>query len=268
MVQASNLAVRPVQGRGLTTARAVLKVLTFLRQHPEGVRAGEVAELIGKSVSTAYYLLASLCEEGFAVRDPRAGRYRPVPEQGHETTERPRQPGEDLSEAVDSLLLRTHKRSYLGQMKHGALEIVAVRGRQGMPRIPGLGTRILECAHAVAMGKIVLAFSSPEAQRRYADRGLRQFTAATLTSPEALTAELTKIRHQGFAVEREEFQADFCCVAAPIRGAQGRCRAVLGLSSTTHAYDTEREQLVEAVMDVARLSSTCRKPSISCLTAV
>ena len=66
---------RPHAGRrGLTTARAVLQVLSFLEQHPDGVRADDVAQVVGKSVSTAYYLLASLVEEGFAVHE--GGVYR------------------------------------------------------------------------------------------------------------------------------------------------------------------------------------------------
>ena len=61
--------------RGLATARAVLQVLAYLEEHPEGVRADEVAHVVGKSGSTAYYLLASLVEEGFATHD--GGLYRP-----------------------------------------------------------------------------------------------------------------------------------------------------------------------------------------------
>ena len=55
--------------RSLSTARAVLRVLALLAERPEGVRADEVAKTLGKSVSTAYYLLTSLCEEGFAVHE-------------------------------------------------------------------------------------------------------------------------------------------------------------------------------------------------------
>lgn len=270
MIQTSNAAEQSIEGRGLSTARAVLKVLTFLGEHPEGVRAHDVAGVVGKSLSTAYYLLASLCEEGFAVRDPRGGRYRLRSAdylRGTAPAHAAAGSGRDLETAVHTLLLRTHKRSYLGRMKAGALEIVAVRGRQGMATIPGLGTRIQDCAHAVAMGKVVLALSSREARTRYALRGLRRFTATTVVSPRALDEELAIVRRQGFAVEREEFQADFCCVAAPIRGPEGRVVAVLGLSATTRAYDAEREQLIEAVLDVSRLSSTHEKTPISCVAS-
>ena len=63
--------------RGLSTAHAVLQVLSFLEQHPDGVRAEEVTEFVGKSASTAYYLLASLVEEGFAVHE--GGLYQRAP---------------------------------------------------------------------------------------------------------------------------------------------------------------------------------------------
>lgn len=245
------------EGRGLSTARAVLKVLAFLREHPEGVRAADVAGVVGKSVSTAYYLLTSLCEEGFAARDPSGGRYRLRSPAGPEPP-----PGGELERAVEELFLRTHKRSYLGRIQRGALEIVAVRGRQGMPKMPGLGSRVEDGAHALAMGKIVLALLPEQARRRYVSRGLRAFTPATIVDPEALMTELDEIRRRGVAVEREEFDADFCCVAAPVRDARGRFVATIGLSSTTHAFDAERAGFVEVVRDVARSASARFAPTL------
>ena len=55
--------------RGLSTARAALQVAWLLAARPEGVRADHIAETLGKSVSTAYNLLASLCEEGVATHE-------------------------------------------------------------------------------------------------------------------------------------------------------------------------------------------------------
>jgi DNA-binding IclR family transcriptional regulator len=233
-------------GRGLSTARAVLKVLAFLGEHPEGVRAGDVAAVVGKSTSTAYYLLTSLCEEGFATRDASGGRYRLRPSGAPAAP-----PAEGLEQAVEELFLRTHKRSYLGRIQRGGLEIVAVRGRQGMPRMPGLGSRVDDGAHALAMGKIVLSLLPEDARWRYARRGLRAFTPATIVDPDALMTELDEARRRGVAVEREEFDADFCCVAAPVRDARGRFVATIGLSATTHAFDAERDQLAAVVRDVA-----------------
>ena len=52
--------------RGLSTARAALQVTWLLARDPDGVRADEVAQALGKSVSTAYNLLASLCDDELA----------------------------------------------------------------------------------------------------------------------------------------------------------------------------------------------------------
>ena len=157
--------------RGLATARTVLHALAHLEAHPEGVRADDVAHVVGKSASTAYYLLASLVEEGFATHD--GGLYRP-------RRPPPAPPAADarhaLEDAVDDLFLRTHKRCYLGVVRHGGIEITVVRGRQGIARMPGLGTRITDNAHALAMGKVVLARLRPEAVARYAARGLPAYT--------------------------------------------------------------------------------------------
>ena len=56
-----------------------------------------------------------------------------------------------LSGTVDELFLRTRKRSYLGVVRAGRIEITTFRGRQGVPRIPGLGNEIRDSAHALAM---------------------------------------------------------------------------------------------------------------------
>jgi acetyl-CoA synthetase len=233
--------------RGLSTARAVLQVLSHLEQHPDGVRADDVAHLVGKSASTAYHLLASLVEEGYAVHE--GGLYRAQ----HEPATPP--PAETdrhaLEDAVDDLFLRTHKRCYLGVVRGGVIEITVVRGRQGIARMPGLGTQITDNAHALAMGKVVLARLPAPALTRYVGSGLKRYTATTITSPEDLAHELREVRVQGYAVDREEFDDDFCCVAAPILDERGRLAGILGLSASTRAFDAEHAQLTRAVRELA-----------------
>jgi DNA-binding IclR family transcriptional regulator len=242
---------RPHAGRrGLTTARAVLQVLSFLEEHPDGVRADDIAHVVGKSTSTAYYLLASLVEEGFAVHE--GGVYRPH----HEAPARaPVSDRHALEDAVDDLFLRTHKRCYLGEVRGGLIEISVVRGRQGIARMPGLGSQITDNAHALAMGKVVLARLRPGGLARYVGRGLTRYTPSTILSPDALARELRAVRANGYAVEREEFDRDFCCVAAPVCDEHGRLAAILGLSASTRAFDAEHAELTAAVRDLAAEAS-------------
>ena len=162
--------------RGLATARAALQTLRLLEANPDGVRADDVAREVGKSASTAYYLLASLVEEGFAVHE--GGLFRVH----HEVATTP-DGRHALEDAVDDLFLRTHKRCYLGVVRAGVIEITVVRGRQGMARMPGLGTQITDNAHALAMGKVVLAQLRPAALARYVGHGLTRYSPATITAP-------------------------------------------------------------------------------------
>jgi DNA-binding IclR family transcriptional regulator len=230
---------------GLATARAALQTLRLLEQNPDGVRADDVAREVGKSASTAYYLLASLVAEGFAVHQ--GGLYLPR----RDLAAAP-DPRHALEDAVDDLFLRTHKRCYLGVLRAGVIEITVVRGRQGMARMPGLGTQITnENAHALAMGKVALAQLRPDVLARHAGRGLPRFTPATITSPQQLAIELQAVRADGYAVDREEFDEDFCCVAAPVRDERGQLLAILGLSASTRAFDAEHLALAEAAREIA-----------------
>jgi len=240
--------------RGLSTARAALQVAWLLAARAEGIRADEVAAELGKSVSTAYNLLVSLCDEGVAVHHS-GGLYRLAPafrEMVSSGTVTPASELQNLSGVVEALLARTHKRSYLGVIRAGALNVVRERGLQGMPKLPGLGTGIADNAHALAMGKVALAMAPPEVVERYVRKGIARFTAHTITGPEELRNELREVRRRGFASDCEEFDEDFCCIAAPVLDPWGRFLAAIGISMTRRAFDDEHEALAQTVVAVAR----------------
>jgi IclR family acetate operon transcriptional repressor len=243
------------RGRGVGTARTVLSLLSLLASADDGLRADEVAEALGKSASTAYSLLDTLCQEGFVVHAG-DGAYRLT---GQARSLVPaargnRLPG-TLDGVLDELFTRTHKRVYLAAARSGQVVIPLVRGRQGMPLIPGLGSRIGENAHALALGKVALSLLGEAALQRYIDRGLRVFAPATIVSPERLRAQLAEIRAGAVAFDCEEFRADFCCLAAPVRNAAGRPVAALGISMSARCFELERASLSAVLVDVAERAS-------------
>ena len=261
---------RSTSRRGLSTARAAMQVAWLLAARADGVRADEVAEELGKSVSTAYNLLVSLCDEGVAVHHS-GGLYRLAPAFREMVTSGTVSKASELSHlpgVVDELLARTHKRAYLGVLRSGELHVVLERGQQGMPKLPGLGSRIATNAHAVALGKVVLAMAPPPVVERYLRTGLKRFTDHTITDPARLRDELREVRRRGFAVEREEFDEDFCCIAAAILDRGQRFVAAIGISMTRRAFDEEHEALAQTVTAVAlatsaraRAATTHRRPS-------
>lgn len=255
-------------GGSLSTARCALRVLSLLEARPEGVRADEVAAQIGKSRSTAYDVLNAICEEGFAVHDPHRGVYfsrqqaPPSPPSLRGEAERG-EPGElSLAALADELFARTHKRSYVGVLRHGAVEIVEVRGKQGMARQPGMGDRISDLAHATAMGKVVLSLLRPAAVERYLSCDLRHVAPATICEPVRLRQQLAQARRRGYAVDVEELAEGFCCIAAPVFDGDGKLRAIVGISMSPLAFETCREDLARTVCDVAatKLVAPTRAP--------
>ena len=64
-------------------------------------------------------------------------------------------------------------------------------------------------------------------------------------------SELDSVRRSGLAISRGEFDAEYCCVAAPVLDARGRFLAVLGLSTLARTFEAEAQDLVGAVREVA-----------------
>ena len=251
------------QHRGLSTARSALQVTWLLARAPDGVRADGIAAELGKSASTAYNLLASLCDEGVAVRRP-GGVYVLAPEfryvvAGGVEDERAMR---DLSGVVEDVLVRTHKRAYAAVVVGGVLRSGLERGLLGMSKLPGMDPEIRYNAHALALGKVVLALSPPEALDRYLDLGLRPFTPNTITTEHELRAELETVRRTGIAVEREEFDGDFCCIAAPLLDDRRRFLGAVGISMSRRAFDEEREALEEILRDVVEFQASADARSV------
>lgn len=93
---------------------------------------------------------------------------------------------------------------------------VASMARLGRPSV----------AHATAVGKVMLAFSSGRA----AERGeLTRFTERTITTAAALAEELERVRAGGIAEAVGEREPDLNALGAPVLGRGGELAAILGL---------------------------------------
>ena len=182
----------PARQRGVSTARTVLRALSLLAgAHEQGLRASAVADALGKSTSTTYSLLDTLVQEGFVVHD--AGGTYHLTGAARELIPAARGDGAQrlpsgIADVLDELFERTRKRVYLAAARSGQVVIPLVRGRQGMPRIPGLGSQIGANAHALALGKIALSLLDERALTRYLRHGLKAYTPTTITDPQVAAA--------------------------------------------------------------------------------
>ncbi len=248
-----------VPGRGLSTARSVLRVQALLVARPDGVRADEVAEEIGKSASTAYNVLASLREEGVAVHEGGVWRLAGAFRDRVVAAAWRAQARRDLDQHLEEAFARTHKRAYAAVLEDGRLRVTGTRGLQGMPVLEGVGPEIRESAHALALGKVALALTPEMRLQRLLHRGLRAYTVRTLTEPEALLGELADIRAGGIAADDREFDPGFCCLATPLFDARRRLLGIVGIAMSPRAYAAERDELAAGLHAVATRAA---RPSV------
>jgi DNA-binding IclR family transcriptional regulator len=110
-------------------------------------------------------------------------------------------------------------------------------------------------AFAVATGKAMLAWQSPEYVAAVAER-IERFTTRTVADAEELRQELARIRVQGFAVNKGEWRDTVCGLAAPIRDASGLVIAAVGISGPAERLKPKRlKELVAPVVEAAAVIS-------------
>lgn len=92
--------------------------------------------------------------------------------------------------------------------------------------------------HAVANGKILLAYGAIPLPRQ-----LERYTEHTITTRDALAAELEAVRRDGYATAVAELEEGLVAVASPVFDAGGTCVAALSISGP--AYRMPPENLPE-----------------------
>jgi DNA-binding IclR family transcriptional regulator len=92
--------------------------------------------------------------------------------------------------------------------------------------------------HCTAVGKAMLAFLDPVAQRALLWRlDLVRHTPHTLTSRTRLTAELDDVRRAVVAFDREEHREGIHCVASPVLDHQGRVAGAISVTAPVSRVD-------------------------------
>lgn len=106
--------------------------------------------------------------------------------------------------------------------------------------------------YCTSLGKAILAYSDEETREQILGRiRFRSYTEQTLTSREALLAELEQVKEKGFSMDRREMEDHMECVGAPVFGPDG---SVLGAISVSSLYKPaeDYEQLGERTAAKAR----------------
>ncbi|GAA1527153.1 IclR family transcriptional regulator [Streptomyces albidochromogenes] len=214
------------------TVDRALSILPLLAQGPADL--GQVADRLGVHKSTALRLLRTLHEHGLVYRQ-QDQRYRL---------------GARLfalaQEAVENLDVREIAHPHLAALNNACghtvhlavyeenevevLYIDKVESRYPVRMYSRIGKPVAITVAAVA--KLLLA-DLPEAERRTIAEKLDYpaYTSRSTPNAAAFLKELALVREQGWATDLGGHEESINCVAAPIRGADGRVVAAMSVSA-------------------------------------
>jgi IclR family transcriptional regulator, KDG regulon repressor len=248
----------------LKTLSLALQVLEcFDVQRPErGVT--DLANALGVSKATVFRVLATLQRYDYIRQNPATGRYglgRRLREIGALSDTR-----WNLAQEVQPYMEELHEQT--GEAIHlvvldgdEAVNIATVAGPHKVELSLRSGTRLP--AHAVAVGKAILAYAMPEQLYELLGRGVAKYTRHTLTE-RALERQLAHIRYVGYAVNTGELHPEGYGIAVPVVDTSGTACAAIGIcgqaTRLTESYIADRIPLM--VSAATRLSAdlAARRP--------
>ncbi len=108
-------------------------------------------------------------------------------------------------------------------------------------------------AYCTGVGKAMLAHLDDEAlTKAVSQQSYHRFTDKTLTSEQALRADLELIRQRGYAIDDEEHEPGIICIACPILTSGGRMLGAISVTGFTERMDfTQLEAWIPRVRHVA-----------------
>jgi IclR family acetate operon transcriptional repressor len=196
----------------------------------------ELATRTGLVPSTAHRLLGTLVSRGYAAQSPTTGRYL-LGDKLLELTAGLKDRLEQLRHAarphLEAIMEQTGETTNLVVLEgRNAVYIESVTGTRSVRLFTEIGQAIP--AHTSGSGKALLAWRAAEdVDALLGGEPLPASTPHTLTTLEALHADLEQIHRRGYATDHEEHEIGVACVATPILDAAGTPLAAISISGPT-----------------------------------
>jgi DNA-binding IclR family transcriptional regulator len=244
-----------------------LRVLESVGRAPRGLTVKQIARRCELTVATTYHLVRTLAYEGYVIRRE-DGTYivgLEISDRYRELVTAFRGPAA-VGEALRRAAIDTGYSHFLGRFVAGRIAITAVAEGSRSPYVEDLVPGFDEGSHATALGKALLATLTPEQRVRYLrDWGMRGFTAATLTEPEALEADLAAGERRGLQLEVGQFRPGVACAAVIVTADRDmERRLVLACALPAAEMMTSarviRAKLIAAAREVAEAMASADGP--------
>jgi DNA-binding IclR family transcriptional regulator len=213
-------------GRSVTS-KIVAILLTFHDGNEHSLT--EIARLTCLPVSTAHRLVTELAGWGVLERTDESMFRIGLPIKAI-SSRRSYTPAivESARRVLEDLVIATRAGARLGVMTD--TDVAYIEKRCDHSPVTTFGQTSRLPAHATALGKALLAFSSADILNRVLGSGLKCYTPNTVTDPDRLRQMLASIRLTRVAISRWEYRTGFSEVAVPVFGSGGIAVAALELT--------------------------------------
>jgi len=246
--------VEPVSHPG--AAARVLRLLDTFVGAPTYLGLTQLAERADLPKSTTHRLLATFVREGYVRRvgDSYSLSNRAFEVGNSVMSCRPNGLREIAMPHLVDLFNQTRQTVHLAILQGEAevLYLEKIFGHSSVRTSTAVGAR--RPAHATALGKAMIAFSSPKIRELMLAGPLERYTERTFTTRTELEKQLAGARTLGYAVDRGEYSDRLTCVAAPIRNKTGLAVAAMSMSTTpgVEIIGTHARHVVQAASAVSR----------------
>ncbi|TMM39308.1 MAG: IclR family transcriptional regulator [Actinobacteria bacterium] len=210
--------MRDPQGEPSDLIRSVsraLRVLESVGASPRGLTVKQVARRCELTVATTYHLVRTLAYEGYVTRRE-DGTYTvgmEVSDRFRELVNAFRGPAA-VGEVLRRAALDSGYSHYLGRFVSSRVVLTAAAEGPRSPHLDDLVPGFDDAAHATALGKSLLATLTAEQRARYLkDYGMKQYTPQTLTTLEALEADIAAGERRQMQIEINQYKQGVACAA-------------------------------------------------------
>lgn len=212
-----------------------LSILETIFSKNEGLGTRTLAARMDLNVATVHNIARTFCERGYLRQDPKTKLFHP----GVRVLLLGRHPSylksltSSASPIVDQVAEDLEESVLLGSIDHGR-----IINLKYIPSTQALRVHepedVSDHSYCTAFGKVLLSSLSQEDFEHYLqETELVTFTPETLDTPERLTAELEKVREQGYAQTCDEYCEGISAVAVPIFDPWKGVIASIGASAPT-----------------------------------
>jgi DNA-binding IclR family transcriptional regulator len=261
-----------VAGNSTDAGRSVTsKITSILLTFTEGSEHSltEIARLAGLPISTAHRLTAELASWRLLERTE-MGSYRAglLLRTIGTVDACPPSIAERGPCVLDDLAATTKCRARLGVLD--GLDVSYIEKVPGPKPTSAFAPGVTLPAHPTAIGRALLAFSSPRAVEMTIIRGLRQYTQHTVSSPDRFRRALAVTRLTRVAITRFEHEAKLCGIAMPVFGPGGQVVGAieLGVHELGHDLQPLLAPLAIATRSLSRELAAAAAPAPSVSDAV